>query len=172
MSTLIKISLALIIGFLSFQSSAQNFSKYDGQKGVTSVAINKTLFKLMSAMELDVDDPEAKEMIKMIENLENIQILTTKDTDIKESFLEDTKAYIKNMQLDELMRISEENELVEIYIKPGANSSEVKQLFMHVSSADEDVIIIIDGIINLKEIGNLANKFSLPGSNQLQNIEN
>jgi len=172
MNTLIKLSIALFLGLLSLKSTGQDFSKYDGQNGVTSVVINKTMFKLMSAMELDVDDPEAKKMIRMVENLDNIQIFTTKNPDLKQSFQEDTKAYVKNMKLDELMRVSEENELVEIYIKSGANNNEVNQLFMHVNSGSEDVIIIIEGLIDLKEIGNLANKFSLPGSSKLQNIEN
>ncbi|MCH8534340.1 MAG: DUF4252 domain-containing protein [Flavobacteriaceae bacterium] len=172
MNTLIKLSIALFLGLLSWKSVGQDFSKYDGQSGVTSVVINKTMFKLMSAMELDVDDPEAKKMIHMIENLDNIQIFTTKNAALKKSFLEDTKAYVKNMKLDELMRVSEEDELVEIYVKSGANSSEVKQLFMHVNSGGEDVIIIIEGLIDLKEIGELANKFNLPGSTNLQNIEN
>lgn len=172
MNTLIKLSIALFLGFFSLKSTGQDFSKYDGQSGVTSVVINKTMFKLMSAMELDVDDPEAKKMISMVENLDNIQIFTTKNPDLKKSFQDDTKAYVKNKQLDELMRVSEENELVEIYIKSGANSNEVNQLFMHVNSGSEDVIIIIEGLIDLKEIGNLANKFNLPGSSNLQDIEN
>lgn len=171
MNTLIKLSMAAIVAFFSLTSKAQDFSKYDGQNGVTSVVINQTMFELMSAMELDIDDAEAKEMIKMVENLNNIQIFTTKKAALKKSFQQDAKAYVKTKQLEELMRVSEESELVEIYIKSNQENNLVNQLFMHVNSGEEDVIIIIDGIIDLKQIGNFANKFNLPGSSNLQNLE-
>lgn len=149
---------------------AQDFSKYSNMSGVTSVVINKNMFKLMNQIELDSDDPEVQEYIDMINNLQDIKIFTTDDPEIAKKLNKDAETYLSNNKLEELMRIQEDGQRVLFMFQPGKSDNEIKQLVMHVNSADgsdESVLIIVDGLIDLKQVSKLANKLNMPGADEL-----
>lgn len=167
------IHLSILAAFLvSTTLQAQNFDKYKEMNGVVSVNINQNMFKLMSQLELETDDKEAQEMINMINQLKNIQIFTTSDLEIGKSLSKDAMAFMKTKKLQELMSVNdEEGRKVRFYFQPGATDEIVKQLFMHINDAEETVVIMIDGDVNLAEIGKFAKQFNLPGSNDLQQLK-
>ncbi len=167
MKTMISLAVAL---FFAIASNAQDFTKYESLEGVTSIKINKAMFKLMSKLNLDVEEKEAQEMINMIQNLEGIQVLTSSNATHKKSMASDAKKFITSNKLDELMKVNEGNKTVEFYIRDKPNSSLVEQLFMHINDEGETVIIIINGSIDMSKIGALVNQFNLPGGNELQRV--
>jgi hypothetical protein len=151
---------------------AQDFQKYKEMEGVTSVNINKNLFKLMSQMDLETEDKEAQEMINMINQLEHIQIYTTSNSNAIASLNRDAEKYMKGNNLEELMNINDESgKRVRFYFKPGKSDEFVKQLFMHIVEEDETVVIMIEGNVNLAQVGKLAKEFNLPGSTEFDKLE-
>lgn len=167
MKTMLSLAIAL---FFAIASNAQDFSKYESLEGVTSIKVNKAMFKLMSKLNIEVDDKETQEMINMIQNIEGIQVLTTADPTHQKSLASDAKKFISSNKLDELMRVNEGNKTVEFYIRDKPNSSLVEQLFMHVNDEGESVLIFIKGNIDMSKIGALVNQFNLPGGNELQRV--
>lgn len=167
MNTLLKIAIALCF---TLAANAQDFSKYESQEGVTSIKINKTMFKLMGKLNLDPEEKEAKEMIDMIKNLDGIQILTTSNESHKKSMLSDVKKHVSTKQLDELMIINDGGKTVEFYIKDKANSDLVEQLFMFINDVDEAIVIMINGSIDMSRIGGLMSEFNLPGASELSKV--
>lgn len=163
-------SIAILLCGANLQ--AQNFDKYKEMNGVVSVNINQNMFKLMSQLDLDAEDEEAQKMISMINQLENIQIFTTSDKEAGLALNKDAVSYMKNQNLEELMSVNDEDgKKVRFYFRPGNSDEIVKQLFMHINDIDETIVIMIQGNVNLAEIGKLAKQFNLPGSSEFNELE-
>ena len=59
--------IALIIA--PMLSGAQSiFDKYEDMKEVTSIVVTQKAFRMLATIDLDVDDPEAKEFMEMVKN--------------------------------------------------------------------------------------------------------
>lgn len=163
---LIIISALLMTGFVH----AQDFDQYENNPGVSSVIINKNMFKLMSRLDLDSQDKEIQEYVKLINNLEDIKILKTSDSKMSNELNGDAKSYIKKNNLEELMRANEGGKRVTFHFKPGKADDEIKQLFMHINGIENDnetVVIIINGLIDLRQVSKLANDLKVPGANSM-----
>lgn len=167
MKTMLSLAIAL---FFAIASNAQDFSKYESLEGVTSIKINKAMFKLMSKLSLEVEEKEAQEMINMIQNLDGIQVLTTNDVSHIKSLASDAKKYVSSNKLDELMKINEGTKTVEFYVRDKPNSNLVDELLMYINDNGETVLIFISGSIDMSKIGALVNQFNLPGGNELKRV--
>ena len=69
--TLIALALILapIVGY-----SQGIFDKFEDENDVTAVIVTKNMFKLLAEIDIESDDPEVKEYMEMVNNLENIKI--------------------------------------------------------------------------------------------------
>ncbi len=169
MKTIAIFITALLLSGLTY---AQDFSKYSNMSGVTSVVINKNMFKLMNKLDLDSKDPEVQDYINMVNDLEDIKIFSTADPKISKQLNADAEKYLKSKKLEELMRIQEDGQRVLFLYEPGKTDDEIKQLVMHVNSSEgdsESVLIIVNGLIDLNQVSKLANKLNVPGANELNN---
>ena len=166
------IGLTLIIGLISLTGMAQNFDQYSDNQYVTTVSIDKNMFKMMSNLELDSDSKEAQRYLKLVESLEGINFYKTEKPAVKKQMAEDVNAYINAGTLKNLMKIKDEGKQIGFYFIPGKTDEIIKQLFMYVDSGmentDENVVVIINGNIDLKQISKLINKLNLPGGDSLK----
>ena len=89
------IGLTLIIGLISLTGFAQNFDQYSNNQYVTTVSIDKNMFKMMSNLELDSDSKEAQKYLKLVESLEGINFYKTEKPAVKKQMAGDVNAYIK-----------------------------------------------------------------------------
>lgn len=170
-----KSIIALCAFLIPFLSGAQNFAKYENMKEVDAVVITSKMFKLLTKIDLNADDPETQEYIDLIENLQEIRVLTSKQDGIRKQMAADVQTYLKNGSMEELMRVSSEGKNVKFYYKPGRNDDYVSQLFMFMEGQDENnpisVILNITGDIDLSQVSRLAQDFKIPGGEELENIE-
>lgn len=171
MKLLIQISIAAVM-FLGYQAQAQNFDKYKSMNNVTSVSINQNMFKLMSQFELEDEDQEVQRMVSIINQLEHIQIFMSSNQEARTSLEKDAHIFMKNQKLEELMTVnSGDGKQVKFYFQPGITDNVVKQLFMFINEVDESIVILIDGNVNLAEIGKIAKQFNLPGASNFDELE-
>lgn len=172
MKNLILTVCAVLLPFLS---GAQNFDKYENMKEVDAMVVTSKMFKLLTKIDLNADDPETQEYIDLIENLEEIRVFTTKHENTRRQMASDVNAYLRNGSLEELMRVSNDGKNVKFYYKPGKNDDYVSQLFMFMEGQDKNtpvsVILNITGDINLSQVSRLAQDFKIPGGEELENIE-
>ncbi|HET8854523.1 MAG TPA: DUF4252 domain-containing protein [Salinimicrobium sp.] len=171
--SLIIIAVALLMPIVS---NAQNFAKYESMKGVDAVVITNKMFKLLTKIDLNADDPETQEYIDLIENLDEIRVFTTNQSSVRNQMAADVAEYLENSSLEELMRVKEDGKMVKFFYKPGKSEDYVSQLFMFMEGEEENepisVILNITGEINLTQVSKLASDFDIPGGEQLENIEN
>jgi len=170
--------LALLFAFISIPiavSAQGSFDSFENEKDVTSVVVTKNMFKLLSKMDLNSQDPEVEDYLKMVDNLETIKIFTTDNPDVAARMSAKVKSYVAlNKELSELMRVKDDGKNIRFYSKQGATENLVSELLMHLDGVVDGetmtVVMSITGAIDLKQIGKLTQELKVPGSEQLKNI--
>lgn len=181
-----KLVLILAIAIVPLGSFAQSiFDQFEDLDGVTSVVVNQNMFKLLSKIDVETNDPESQDYINMIENLTSLKVLTTGDEAISAKMKSEVDRYLKKSKLQELMRVKDGEQTVKFYIKEGKNEDHVSELLMFITGlkevtkdADvtingqkrefETVLLTLTGDIDLKQISKLTNQMDIPGGNQLE----
>lgn len=168
-----KLFLTLVIALSSTVLFAQSaFDKYDGQENVTSVIVNKKMFELMSKVKVDGSDKEAQAYMALLKKLDNLKVFTTNSNKTASDMKSTVGNYLKSNPLDELMRVNDSGKKVNIYVKSGATSSQVKELLMFIEGVNvkgnETVLLSLTGNFDLDEISALTEKMRLPGGDSLK----
>lgn len=170
-----KLSLVIMACLFSFLANAQNFQDYEDMKDVDAVVVTSKMFKLLTKIDLNTDDPEAQAYIDLIENLQEMRVFSTTNQEVRKQMAADVKRFLKEDSLQELMRVSEDGKTVKFYYEPGKTEDYVSQLFMFMEGQEGEkpvsVILNIVGDINLSQVSRLANDFKFPGGEQLEKIE-
>lgn len=170
-----KLTVAFLALIIPFLSNAQSFDKYESMKEVDAIVVTSKMFKLLTKIDLNADDPETQAYIDLIENLKEMKVLSTTREDIRQQMSLDVASYIKKGSLEELMRVSEDGKNVRFYYKPGKNDDYVSQLFMFMEGQEKNkpisVILNITGEINLAQVSKLANDFKIPGGKELEKVD-
>jgi len=157
--------------------SAQNaFDAFEDENDVTSVVVTKNMFKLLSKIDLNSDDPETKEYLALVNNLDNIKIYTTENMDVAKRMDAAVQKYVKNSKgLSELMRVKDDGKNIKFYSREGKNENFVSELLMHltgnIEGEERSIIMSITGDIDLKQISKLTSDLNMPGSKELKNVE-
>jgi hypothetical protein len=152
--------------------SAQSiFDKYEDMDEVSSVIVNKNMFELLMKMDVDVDDPEAKEFMDIAKSLSGVKVFVTEDKTISADMKATVDSYLKSSSLSELMRVKDKDANVKFYIREGKDSDHVSELLMFVTGIKntemndrkiETVLLTLTGDIDLTKIGSLTKKMNLP----------
>jgi hypothetical protein len=171
-----KIALLFAIITIPLATFAQgSFDSFENEKDVTSVVVTKNMFKLLSKMDLNSNDPEVEDYLKMVDNLETIKIFTTDNPEVAARMSAKVNEYVSsNNELSELMRVKDDGKNIRFYSKQGTTDTLVSELLMHLDGLVEGkamtVVMSITGAIDLKQIGKLTQELKVPGSEQLKKI--
>lgn len=165
-------------------SSAQNvFEKYSDNSDVTYVSIKPKMFQMIAKMGINVEDPEAKAFMDMVNSITSFKTLVTDNKTISA----DISTWVKSRSssLEELMEVRDDGSEVKFYVKEGKDSDHVKELLIYVNGIDkamkgqsveingeqrkiETVVMSLTGDINLNEISKLTEKMNIPGGQHLE----
>jgi hypothetical protein len=170
-----KLIIAVILVIAPVFSYAQTqFDKFEDIEGVTSVIVTQKAFSLMSAIGAESDE----EYMNLIKNITSLRVFATENSTVAAQMKAEAEKYLKNANLEELMRVKDEGSNVKIYVKEGSTEDYVKELFMLVSETNmnknestETVIISLLGDIDLKQIAKLTEKMNLPGGEHLDKAQ-
>ena len=166
------IILALVISMPIVSQAQSLFDKYDGQDQVNAIIVNKKMFDLMSKVKMDAKDKESQQYVNLIKKLDNLKVFMTSNNKIASDMENTVDKYLKNANLDELMRVSEGGKNVKIYVKSGSSDSQIKELLMFIEGANikgnETVLMSLTGNFDLDEISSLTNKMNIPGGEVLK----
>lgn len=149
------------------------FDKFEDLDNVSSVVVNKNMFDLLVKMDIDVDDPEAKEYMDMAKSLSGLKVFATEDKGIAADMKSTVDKYLKSSSLEELMRVKDKDANVKFYVKNGKDEDHVSELLMLVTGIKntdvevnnrkiETVLLSLTGDIDLTKIGTLTKKMNLP----------
>ena len=165
-----KIILVLVIAAFPFILNAQDFvdnliSKYQGEKGFTTIVINSALFDIVAAID---DDEDLQKMKGMIDNIRIIAMEDHVSSDI--NFFEEMKSQIDTKAYVELMTIKEHDNDVVFYVKYAGK--DIEELMLVAGGHDDNAVISIKGKIDLKQLASLSNSVHISGFEYLDELEN
>ncbi len=173
MKKIIVTIMTVVVSYTGFSQSV--FDKYEDLDNVSSVVVNQSMFRLLANIDVEVDEPEAKDFMHIAKSLKNLKVFITEDKDISADMMSTMNKYLKSNSLEELMRVKDKDANVKFYIKQGKDADHVSELLMFVtgikdSGADiningrkfETVLLSLTGDIDLNKIGSLTSKMNLP----------
>lgn len=171
MKKLVLIALMAVLPLTGFSQSI--FDKFEDLDNVSSVIINKNMFNLLVKMDVDVDDPEAREFMDIAQSLSGLKVFVTEDKAVSADMKATVDKYLRSASLEELMRVKDKDANVKFYIKKGKDDDHVSELLMFVTGINnidmevndrkiETVLLTLTGDIDLTKIGSLTKKMDLP----------
>ncbi|BDS12026.1 DUF4252 domain-containing protein [Aureispira anguillae] len=140
------------------------FKKYEDSDAFTSVYVSEYMFSLFA--DIDMENPEDKEVMEILNGLKGLQVLTTDKSPQK--YYEEAIQLINQKEYKVLMKVKDEGTNVRFLIKKEKNS--VKELLLLVGG-DEFVLLSIVGNINLNKISKLAKHMDIQGLEHLDKVE-
>lgn len=167
----IIIVLVAVLPLVGFSQSM--FDKFEDLDNVSAVVVNESMFKLLSKINVEVDDKEAQDFMDIAQNLKNLKVFITEDKKISTDMQITMEKYLKSSSLQELMRVKDKDANVKFYIKSGKDEDHVSELLMFVTGIKngnveindrkfETVLLSLTGDIDLNKIGSLTQKMNLP----------
>lgn len=175
-----KIVILVFLMALPLVTFGQNiFEKYADNEDVAYVSIKPRMFKMLASIDIDVDDPEAKEFLKMVNSITSFKTIATSNVKIAS----DLQRWVgkRSNELEELMEVREGNMRMVFYVKSGRSDTQVKELLMFITGMDEKVkvreteistvVVSLTGDIDLNQISKLTSKMNIPGGEHLKNAK-
>lgn len=171
MKKIIIIMALALLPALGFSQSV--FDKYEDLENVSAVVVNQSMFRLLSNIDVEVDDPEAKDFMDIAKSLKTLKVFITEDSQISKDMMATMNQYLKSAKLEELMRVKDKDANVKFYIKSGKDENHVSELLMFITGIKnvdldvngrkvETVLLSLTGDIDLSKIGSLTKKMNLP----------
>ncbi|WP_375324768.1 DUF4252 domain-containing protein [Flagellimonas sp. GZD32] len=169
MKKYILITLIALLPIAGFSQSL--FDKFEDLDEVTAVVVNKSMFNLLSKIDVDVDDPEARDFMDIASSLKSLKVFTTDNEKIGSQMKASVSSYLQSSQMEELMRVKDKDANVKFYIKQGRDEDHVSELLMFITGMNnveadgrrfETVLLSLTGDIDLNKINSLTKKMNLP----------
>ncbi len=142
------------------------FEKYGGKDGYTTVYITSKMFSMFS--EAQADDPEFNQMMK---NLKSIRILATDEStppSEKVNFYDEVMKDLPQKEYEELMVVQQKDQKVKFLMKE--KEGKVVELLLVVGGKEDNAVIDIRGIIDMKQIAQLSKAINVSGMDELEKL--
>jgi hypothetical protein len=148
------------------------FDKYAGKDGFTTVYISKYMFDMFRSNE--VKDQDADELNKVLGKLTSIKILTVEDPAFigkGVNFYDEIMKELPREQYKELMVVKDKESNVVFLAREEKNVIVELLLIAGGSDASNNVLISIQGEIDLKTISKLSESLNIEGMESLEKID-
>lgn len=146
--------ITLLLSLCSFVGYAQDslFDKFSEMEGISSVYISKTMLSMMPDVEAD-----GIQIGKIANKLESIQILSCEKPALIDQLRKETAFISPKNGYEELMRMKEDGERINIYLKELKSGQ--KEFVLRIDDKnDEFTIIVITGSLTTEEIKSIIDK--------------
>ena len=180
--TLIAFAFAIVLMPLTAMAQSDIFEKYSANDNVIYTSIKPKMFQMLAKINVDTDDADAEDFIKMVKSITSFKTLATENKTISSDMAKWVNS--RSSALEELMEIKDNGMVVKFYVKEGKNEDHIAELLMFVNGLDavlkdsditingkkrgmESVLVSFVGDIDLNLISKLVNAFDLPGGKEL-----
>lgn len=115
------------------------FDKYEAGEGVESVSISPAMLGIMKNDKNN--DKKSQDLISKISGLRILTLTDEVDGKTREGLVSDLQAVIKK-DFEEIMKVKNSNERIELYVKKDADSNDFKSALLFVTSSDSSVTVM------------------------------
>ncbi len=161
--------LLLLVGAGAFGQKSpvdRIFDKYSGKEGYTTVYISSFMFNLLSS--IDSDDPEYEEFKKATGGIKSLRILTQESNDAA-PFGAELLEMLPRQEYQELMKVKDTEE--EVLFLAKEEGGRITEFLLIVSGGDDDVLIAIQGDIDMESLSSIAAGMDMPGMDKLEELD-
>ena len=142
------------------------FDKYSGKEGYTTVYISSFMVNMLNSLE--TDDPEFDEFKKATSGIKSIKILT-QDGGNSVPFGAELLEMLPRSEYQEMMVVKDQDE--DVLFLAREENGKITEFLLIVSGGGEDVLIAIQGDIDLESISKIASGFDMPGLENLEDLK-
>ncbi len=168
MKTLMSLIVSLVlITNINAQSISSFFDRLEDGDEYAVITINREMFRMIAAFDVDIDDQAVKELVK---NIKRIRIFVNEETASYSDYKE-IKRLAASSTLTNLISVKDGDERVELFTNPTDDEQYVNGLILLVREEDQNVFIEIDGKINLAALSKLTDKMDIDGFKHLNKIQ-
>lgn len=168
-----KRSLLLLVAvFASMHLFAQSsidrfFQKYENDRNFTLVSITPKMFSMFS--KLDMNDPDAKNLMRVVQKLKGLRILA-KDNTKDGPRLYKEAAVLLTSDFEELMTVRDKDSDLKFMVKENSRGN-INELIMLVGGTNDFMAMSLVGDIDLNEISQIASAVNIQGMDKLKNLK-
>lgn len=153
-------------------ATAQDFNKIGNLKNTSESVVTGEMFKLIANIDMSSNDQAAREMKKMIDNLTEIRIYKTGNSDSAAKMKSFADNYISGSKLTQLMYSKEDDSMFSFYIKKGSTEKKIKNLVMFIDEGSkkgaETIFMVISGDLDLDQISKITKYMNAPAQDQIE----
>lgn len=161
--------LFVLLGFSNL--FAQDvFTKFEKDKNINSVIVNKKMFEMMANVKVETTNPEEKVYFDLIKKLNHLRVFNTQRAEQKKQLSSTANNYVKANNLKEIINKKDSESTIVIFVDNAPNSKIISELVMINESTNETILVLITGSFTLKELTSLTKKMNLPLGNTLDKL--
>jgi len=150
------------------------YDKYAGEDGFTAVNISKDMFQMFQSMANDKSDSDAKEMKKMMSQLNGLKVLTCNADSTKpgkaQAFYNEVAALYPASIYKELMTVNDGGDNIRFLTKQDA-TGKISEMVMLMKGKHEAVAMSLTGSIDLSTVSKLSKTMNIHGMENLQKMK-
>jgi CRISPR/Cas system-associated protein endoribonuclease Cas2 len=173
-----RVIILMILFIIPVLILAQNtpvdalFDKYAGKDGFTTIYISKYMFDMFRSH--DIEDKEADELNRVLGKLTSIKILTVEDQEFigkGVNFYNEIMKELPREKYNELMVVKDKDS--DVVFLSREEKGVIVELLLIAGGADEsdNVLISIQGEIDLETISKLSKTLNIEGMESLEEID-
>lgn len=165
------IILCLLIP-ISYLLSADNgrieafFDKYSLDKTFTYISLNTNLFSLF--LDVESEDEDSKELMKMLGNLQSIKILASEKVKNADQYYQEINQIIRKDKYEDLAFIRHANENIQFMVKE--KNDKINELIVLVNGDSKFFFLNLVGEIDLADLPGMS-KINLNGMHYLKELK-
>lgn len=163
------LSTTLLIMSLQAQSITSYLSGLEDGDEYGVVTINKEMFKMIAAFDVDLGDDEDA-IRDLIRDINKVRVFINEENGTYEEYKE-IKGIAQGTSMENLISVKDGSERVDLFTNPTSNDDIVDGLLLLVREESQNVFIHIDGKINLSHLAKLTDKLDIDGLEYLQKID-
>lgn len=167
-----KVMVGVMMMAASFAVQAQDaiskfFTKYQNDETFSQVNISSKMFSLMA--NLDVENPEDKEMVDMISKIKGLRILAKEEARNSRELYKEALGMIPQKEFEELMTVRDKDNDMKFFIKE--SGGKISELIMVSAGNEEFMVLSLFGEIDLKQVSKISKKMNIDGLEHLDNVK-
>lgn len=167
--------LLLAFAIMPFLAMAQEspalkfFDKYSGKKGYTSVYITKHTFDFFAKITSEDEGEAFKENISGINTIKVIINEAPSNSLAENLFYKELLPSIPKTTYDEILLVKEDEQVYQFFAKE--LNDKISEFLLVAYGPDENILVIIDGDIDLKRLSKLSGTMKIEGFDRLGDID-
>lgn len=171
--TLVTMAMMVATSGLLAQTTIDDlYSKYAGEKGVTSINISPEMFGMLSSWDMDDSSDNAKEAQNVMEQLSGLKMLVYEadSGQTNEALMKEVHQLSKVKGFSEMMSVDSEDEVVKFLVKKEDNGK-VSEMLMIVLGDGEAVVMSMTGNLDMSTISGISKSLDIDGMENLDKLD-